>query len=100
MPALDDKIDLNNAGVALLTQLPGVAKNVAYAIVNYRTAHGGFRRWEDLRKLPSLGKSRRNLDAIKARAFLGPRPATKDVPRRVLSHRLGKSKHDGLHNHG
>ena len=100
MPTLDNRIDLNNAGVAQLTQLPGVAKNVAYDIVNYRTRHGGFADWEDLEQIGSLPKGKKQLAAIQARAFLGPRPATTDVPRRVLSHRLGKSKHDGLHNHG
>lgn len=100
MPTLDNRIDLNNAGVRLLTQLPGVAKNVAYSIVSYRTLHGGFSDWEDLKKIRPLAQDQETLDAIKTRAFLGPRPATTDVTRRVLSHRLGKSKHDGLHSHG
>lgn len=99
MARLDNRIDLNNASVHLLTQLPGVAKNTAYAIVNYRTLHGGFADWDDLAKIRLLPKGRK-LEAIKARAFLGPRPATKDIPRRVLSHRLGRSKHDGIHGHG
>ncbi len=100
MPTLNMRIDLNHAGVARLTQLPGVANNVAYAIVNYRRRHGGFADWKDLEKIASLPKDKKTLDALKARAFLGPRPATKDVTRRVLTHRLGKSKHDGLHTHG
>ena len=100
MPTTNNQIDLNHDGVKLLTQLPGVAKNVAYDIVNYRTLHGGFARWEDLQRITSLSRDTKKLKAIKARAFLGPRPATKDVTRRVLSHRLGKSKDDELHNHG
>lgn len=100
MPTLKNQIDLNSAGVALLTQLPGVAKNAAYDIVNYRTLHGGFARWEDLQKITSLSKGTKKLEAIKARAFLGPRPATTEVTRRVLTHRLGKSKDDEFHNHG
>jgi hypothetical protein len=99
MARLDSRIDLNNASVHVLTQLPGVAKNVAYAIVNYRTLHGGFADWDDLANIRSMPQGRK-LEAIKARAFLGPRPATKDVPRHVLSRRLGRSKHDGLHDHG
>ncbi len=100
MARLDNRIDLNNAGVSLLTQLPGVAKNVAYAIVNYRTLHGGFADWDDLAKITAWPKGKKQLQALKARAFLGPRPPTKDIPRRVLSHRLGRSKHDGIHGHG
>jgi hypothetical protein len=99
MPTPNNRIDLNNARVTLLTQLPGVAKNVAYDIVNYRTLHGGFAKWEDLQKITPFSTDKKKLDALKARAFLGPRPAIKSVTRRVLSHRLGKSKHDGLHNH-
>lgn len=95
-----DKIDLNNAPVTILTQLPGIPKNVAYEIVNYRMLHGGFADWDDLAKIKDLPKTKKELDALKARAFLGPRPPTKDVPRRVLSHRLGRSKNDALHNHG
>lgn len=98
MPTTNNQIDLNHDGVKLLTQLPGVAKNVAYDIVNYRTLHGGFADWEDLEKVRSFPRGR--LKAIKTRAFLGPRPATKDVTRRVLTHRLGKPKDDELHNHG
>jgi hypothetical protein len=99
MPS-QDKIDLNNAPVTILTQLPGIPKNVAYEIVNYRTLHGGFADWEDLAKIKDLPKTKTELDALKARACLGPRPPTKDIPRRVPSHRLGRSKNDGLHNHG
>jgi hypothetical protein len=94
------RIDLNSADVALLTQLPGVAKNVAYEIVNYRKQHGGFSGWEDLQNIRSLPKDKQTLGALQEAAFLGPRaPATPENPRRVLTRRLGKSK-DELHNHG
>jgi Helix-hairpin-helix motif len=42
------KIDINSAGVGELTQLPGIAKNVAYRIVNHRQRHGLFTAWEEL----------------------------------------------------
>ena len=95
-----DKIDLNSADVALLTQLPGVAKNVAYDIVNYRERHGGFSAWEDLQKVRSLPQDPQFLQEIQSRAYLGPRPQPKAAnPRRVLTRRVGKSK-DELHNRG
>ncbi len=94
------KIDLNSASVSLLTQLPGVSKNVAYDIVNYREHHRGFSGWEDLRRIPSLASDKEALAAIEKSAILGPRPAeAPDKSRRILTRRLGKSK-DELHNHG
>lgn len=95
-----NKIDLNSAAVTLLTQLPGVAKNVAYEIVNYREHHGGFSGWEDLQKIPSLSKSKEVLQSLQNRAFLGPRPEPEvNSPRATLNRRRGKSK-DELQNHG
>ena len=95
-----DKIDLNSADVALLTQLPGVAKNVAYDLVNYRERHGGFSIWEDLQKVHSLPQGSQFLEEMQKRAYLGPRPEPKAAkPRRILTRRPGKSK-DEPHNHG
>ena len=95
-----NKIDLNSAAVTLLTQLPGVAKNVAYEIVNYREHHGGFSGWEDLQKIPSLSKSKEVLQSLQNRAFLGPRPEPEvNSPRATLNRRRGKSK-DEIQNHG
>ena len=100
MPDQKNKIDLNSADVSLLTQLPGVAKNVAYDIVNYREQHGGFSAWDDLQNIRSLPQDKHAMEALQDAAFLGPRPATKpDNSRRVLTRRLGKSK-DELHNRG
>ena len=95
---MENRIDLNSASVATLTQLPGVAKNVAYAIVNYRCRHGGFAGWEDLKKLRSLPGNK--LAELQARAFLGKRRLAAGVERKVISRWRGKSKHDGLHCHG
>jgi CRP-like cAMP-binding protein len=95
-----EKIDLNSAPVSLLTQLPGVSKDIAYDIVNYRERHRGFSGWEDLRQIPSLARDKEVLAAIENSATLGPRPAAApDKGRRTLTRRLGKSK-DEMHKHG
>lgn len=43
-----DLININTANAKRLTQLPGIAKNVAYRIVNHRKRHGYFTHWEEL----------------------------------------------------
>jgi competence ComEA-like helix-hairpin-helix protein len=42
------KISINTASTKELTQLPGIAKNLAYRIVNHRNRHGFFTHWEEL----------------------------------------------------
>ena len=94
------KLDLNSAEVTLLTQLPGVGKNVAYEIVNYREQHGGFSGWEDLKKIRSLPQDKKTLEALQSRAFLGARPEPKTAKERhVLTRNLGKTD-DESHNRG
>lgn len=66
--ARSDRIDLNTASVAELTQLPGVAKNVAYNIVNHRERHGLFTAWEELERVKEFPSER--VEEIKARAEL------------------------------
>jgi hypothetical protein len=61
-------VDLNTAGVSEMTQLPGIAKNVAYNIVNHRKRHGFFTAWEELTEVKEFPSDR--LDEIKARAIL------------------------------
>ena len=63
-------IDLNTATVGTLTQLPGVAKNMAYRIVNYREKHGPFTSWNDLQQVKDFPIER--LEEIKTRAVLRP----------------------------
>src|SRR5207302_7088088 len=79
-------VDLNTAGVSELTQLPGVAKNLAYNIVNHRKRHGFFTGWEELTEVKEFPSDR--LDEIKARAVLsspdGPDAAA--PPRHPESH--------------
>lgn len=63
-----DKIDINSATVGELTQLPGVAKNVAYNIVNARVRHGFFTAWEELAEVKDFPLEK--LDQIRERAVL------------------------------
>ncbi|MCI0351905.1 MAG: helix-hairpin-helix domain-containing protein [Acidobacteriales bacterium] len=69
MPAQDlPRIDINSAGVGQLTQLPGIAKNTAYKIVNHRQRHGLFTSWEELTGVKTFPTER--LAEIKGRAEL------------------------------
>jgi hypothetical protein len=90
-------LDLNNADRKLLTQLPAVSKDVAYRIVNYRNAHGGFRDWTDVED--ALGFTRAEMDTLKQRAFLGPRPAPVTHERQMISRWRSKAD-DKQHGHG
>ena len=65
---LIDKIHLNTAPPKELTQLPGVAKNLAYRIVSPRKRHGYFSHWEELLEVKEFPAER--LDEIKQRATL------------------------------
>lgn len=82
MPAKDfSRIDINTAGVAELTQLPGIAKNAAYNIVNHRQRHGLFTAWEELIAVKDFPAEK--MSEIKMRASLsvpeGARPAGRAV---------------------
>lgn len=61
-------IDINSATVRQLTQLPGIAKNLAYRLVNHRARHGLFASWEELKEVKGFPVER--LAEIKARATL------------------------------
>ena len=67
---MTDIINLNTAGTKELTQLPGVAKNIAYNIVSHRKRHGYFTHWEEL--LEVKGFPAEALDRLKQRATLLP----------------------------
>ena len=41
-------LNLNSATAKEPTQVPGVASNVAYRVVNHRKRHGLFTHWEEL----------------------------------------------------
>ncbi len=49
------KVDINHAGSAELTRLPGIGKTLAERIIAYRTAHGPFTRVEELTKVNGIG---------------------------------------------
>jgi len=67
-----DKIDLNAAAPQHLTQLPGIAKNTAYNIVNHRNRHGLFTAWEELIAVKDFPVEK--LEQIKQHAMLGGIP--------------------------
>jgi DNA uptake protein ComE-like DNA-binding protein len=58
MPSHNNLMDLNKTSRKLLTQLPGISKDLAYKVVNYRNQHGGFSEWSDVEsvlRLPPAG---------------------------------------------
>lgn len=79
------KININTAGTKELTQLPGIAKNLAYRIVSHRARHGFFTHWEELTEVKEFPAD--EMDKIKQRATLdGPPeidPGEFAGPRRV-----------------
>lgn len=63
-------ININTANAKELTQLPGIAKNLAYRIVNHRHRHGSFTHWEELLEVKEFPADA--LDKIKLRANILP----------------------------
>jgi hypothetical protein len=88
--AATQKIDINLAGVRILTQLPGVSKTVAYRIVNHRQRHGYLTNWEELREIKEFPVEK--LDAIKARATLTCPDIECNPPRRVKASQIAEVK--------
>lgn len=82
---MSDKINLNTASTKELTQLPGVAKNIAYNIVNHRERHGFFTNWEELGEVKEFPIEA--LERVKERAIIAPppdiRPQDFTGPRRI-----------------
>lgn len=50
----DDRVDLNTAGMAELTALPGIGEAKAESILAYRESHGGFSTAEDIMKVEGI----------------------------------------------
>ncbi len=48
-------VDVNRASADELQRLPGIGPMTAARIVEYRAAHGGFRRPEELQDVPGIG---------------------------------------------
>jgi competence protein ComEA len=53
--AVGAKVNINTADAKELTRLEGVSRNLAEKIVQYRDAHGPFRKATDLRKVNGVG---------------------------------------------
>jgi competence ComEA-like helix-hairpin-helix protein len=82
-------INLNTASAKELTQLPGVAKNVAYNIVSHRKRHGYFTHWEELLEVKEFPPAA--LDRLKERATLLPIDGVRPEefgPRRIKAEHL------------
>jgi len=53
--AVDARININTADVKELMKLQGVGRSLAEKIVQYRDAHGPFKKATDLRKVEGVG---------------------------------------------
>jgi competence protein ComEA len=53
--AAGPSVNINTAGVKELMKLDGVGRQVAQKIVEYRDAHGPFKKPEELRKVEGVG---------------------------------------------
>lgn len=62
--AVGAKLDLNRATEQELALVSGVGPSLARAIVEERTARGGFRSWEDVDEVPGVGPQK--LEALMA----------------------------------
>jgi len=80
-------ININDATVQQLTQLPGIAKDMAFRIVNHRKRHGLFVHWIELEQVRGFPVKR--LDEIRQRAVLEiPQDVVGAAPRMANSGRL------------
>ena len=80
---MDNRLNINTASPRELTQLPGIAKNVAYRIVNHRERHGWFTSWGELLEIKEFPSDR--LQEIKSRATLAcPEDQENCVPPRHM----------------
>src|SRR5207248_3094813 len=89
---MPDRININNAPTKVLTQLPGIAKNVAYNIANHRKRHGYFTHWEELLEVKEFPRDA--LPKIKAPSALFPVEGVRAVglgQRRLKSAHLEKA---------
>lgn len=50
-------VNINKADVKVLSQLSGISRKRADAIVSYRKSHGGFKSIDELTKIRGIGKS-------------------------------------------
>lgn len=64
-------VNINQAGVAELQELPGIGPAIAQRIVEYRDKNGPFRRVEDLLNVRGIGEKK--FQRLKDRVTVGPR---------------------------
>lgn len=62
-------LDLNQATAADLDGLPGIGPVLAKRIVDYRQAHGPFKKIDDLEQVSGIGPKK--LEKLKPRVFIG-----------------------------
>jgi competence ComEA-like helix-hairpin-helix protein len=90
---MNSTMNINTATVKELTQLPGIAKNLAYRIVNHRNRHGYFTHWEELLEVKEFPADA--LEQIKQRANISP-PAgilkEEFGPRRIKTGQIERAK--------
>jgi competence protein ComEA len=53
----DERVNINTATEAELVKLHGINRSVARRIVEYREAHGEFKKPEDIRRVSGVGKT-------------------------------------------
>ena len=66
------KLNINTAGAAELTALPGIGEVLAERIVAYREEHGPFAAVEDIQNVPGIGEEK--LAAMADRVTVGEIP--------------------------
>lgn len=54
-PPKPNLININQAGLTELQEIPGIGKKKAEAIIDYRKAHGAFTSVNDLKKVKGIG---------------------------------------------
>jgi competence ComEA-like helix-hairpin-helix protein len=89
---MSEVININTASTKELTQLPGIAKNIAYNIVNHRKRHGYFTDWNELLEVKEFPATA--LDRLKTRATLLPIKGVRPEefgPRRVKKEHLNRT---------
>ena len=71
-----NRVNLNSASERELTQLPRIGADKARRIVHYQAIRRGFRDWVDF--AAAVGISEEDVEAIQAKAWIGP--FTETVP--------------------